>query len=167
VNQIDSETLQQIIAAHGAALALYARQWCTTPDDAVQEALIDLVRADPRPDNIAGWLYTTVRRRAMNLGRGERRRADHHQQAQRERDPWFLPDETTAESGLDHQAFLQRLPGLDREIIVARIWGELSFAQIADLVAQPLSTVHRRYHTALQDLGRMINENEIVTEANQ
>ena len=52
---------------HGAAKSLYARQWCRVPDDALQEALIDLARQDPVPDNPVAWLYKTVRRRAMNL----------------------------------------------------------------------------------------------------
>ena len=44
VEQIDTERLQQLIDSHGAALALYANQWCNAPEDALQEALIELLR---------------------------------------------------------------------------------------------------------------------------
>ena len=42
-------------------------------EDALQEALIELLRQDPVPADPAAWLFKTVRRRAMNLARGERR----------------------------------------------------------------------------------------------
>ncbi len=160
MTHIDAQSLQELIDAHGAALTLYARQWCRAPEDAVQEALIDLLRQDPVPDRIVGWLYTTVRRRAMNLARADGRRAKHQQQAGQQRESWFLPTENDLDGPLDYETLLARLPRLEREIVVARIWGERSFTEIADLVEQPISTVHRRYQAALADLERMINELE-------
>lgn len=50
MQRIDTERLQQLIDRHGAALTLYARQWCHAPEDALQEALIDLLRQDSVPD---------------------------------------------------------------------------------------------------------------------
>ncbi|MCA9125298.1 MAG: sigma-70 family RNA polymerase sigma factor [Planctomycetaceae bacterium] len=66
MERIDSQSLQTLIDSHGAALKLYARQWCHTPDDALQEALIELLRQHPAPDHPAAWLFTTIRRRAMS-----------------------------------------------------------------------------------------------------
>ena len=43
-------------------MSLYARQWCHAPDDALQEALIELLRQSPAPDNPVAWLYKTLRR---------------------------------------------------------------------------------------------------------
>lgn len=126
----------------------------------MQEALIELLRQDPLPDNVAAWLYTTVRRRAMNLARADGRRTKHHNQAAQERESWFLPAEDDFDSSVDYEALLARLPRLEREIVVARIWGKRSFAEIAELVEQPISTVHRRYQRALADLEHMIHELE-------
>ena len=41
------------------------------------------------------------------------------------------------------EPMLAELPRLEREIVVARIWGELSFEQIAELVERSTSAVHR------------------------
>ncbi len=157
VEHIDTERLQALIDAHGAAVTLYARQWCNAPEDALQESLIELLRQDPIPDCPAAWLFKTVRRRAMNLARGERRRVKHQRRAGRQRDAWFV-DETT--SGFDSDelaAMLGQLPPTEREIVVARIWGELTFEQIAELVALSTSSAHRRYRKGLAMLGQMIN----------
>lgn len=158
--QLDAKILQDLIDAHGAALAMLARQWCRDPEDAVQDALIDLVRQQPIPNNPVAWLYTAVRRRAMNLARAEGRREKHQRQASEQREPWFLPPENAFEAPIDYESLLARLPRIEREIVVARIWGELSFAQIAELVDQPLSTVHRRYQQALAELADTIKQLE-------
>ncbi len=157
MNRIDGEHLQQLIDAHGAALALYARQWCRVPDDAVQEALIDLLRQEPVPDRPVAWLFTTVRRRAMNLARGERRREEHQRRAGQERKAWFLDEADTDFDSEQLTEMLRQLPSLEREIVVARIWGELPFEEIAELVAISSSAAHRRYHGALSLLGEMMN----------
>ena len=123
----------------------------------MQEALIDLLRQTPAPDHPVAWLYKTVRRRAMNLARAERRRAKHHRQACEQRESWFLPADGVLDEPVDIEALLRRLPPLEREIVVARVWGELSYGEIADLVDGSTSSVHRRYQRALVELARMMN----------
>lgn len=167
MNHIDAQALQELIDSHGAALTLFARQWCRAPEDAVQEALIDLVRQSPVPNDLAAWLYTTVRRRAMNLARAEGRRAKHQRQAGEQRESWFLPTDNDLDERIDYESLLARLPPADREIVVARIWGERSFAQIAALVDQPLSTVHRRYQQALAELARLLIQLEHSRQSNE
>lgn len=161
MKQFDAQTVAEIVNTHGAALVMVARQWCRNPDDAVQEALIDLVRLDPKPNDVAAWLHTAVRRRAMNSSRAASRRENHHRRAGMERDSWFLPQDDSEEQ-IDYQLHLDRLPPLEREIVVARIWEQLTFSQISAVVGHPVSSVHRHYRRALADLARMINEHEFV-----
>ena len=151
---IDNTTLQQLMRDHGAVLRLLACQWCDCPDDAVQEALVALIQTDPPPEDMVAWLYVATRRRAANLARAAARRQHHHTAASLE--PWF--QESSQEPGaptdeLDPQELLSVLTRADREIVVARIWGELSFQQIADLVELPISTTHRRDQNALQQIA--------------
>lgn len=171
VNRIDGEQLQQLIDNHGAALALYARQWCRVPEDALQEAMIDLLRQQPPPRDPLAWLYTTVRRRAMNLARGECRRENHDRLAGLQRHTWFVPDEESALDSEELSAMLEQLPSIERQIVVARIWGDLSFEQIAGLTAISSSAAHRRYHKALSLLGdmmdRKLEEPEIASQKTQ
>ena len=157
MKKIDTQELRQLLDAHGAALLLYARQWYRAPEDALQEALIDLLRQTPAPRYPVAWLFTTIRRRAMNLARGEQRRARHQRQAAAERAWWFVADDLAPFEPGELERLLTQLPPLEREIVVARIWGEVSFEQIAVLVARSSSAVHRRYQRALAVLGKVLD----------
>jgi RNA polymerase sigma-70 factor (ECF subfamily) len=148
--------MQKLIDSHGPALKLYARQWCNAPEDALQEALIELLRQNPVPDQPVAWLFCTIRRRAMNLTRGERRRSEHHRQASQQRDAWFSGDGGEEFDNEELTGLLSRLPDLEREIVIARIWGELSFERIADLVGVSSSSAHRHYRGALLLLHEML-----------
>jgi RNA polymerase sigma factor (sigma-70 family) len=128
------------------------------PGGCLQQALVDLVRQPRIPEQPVAWLFQAVRRRAMNWARGERRRAEHHRRASEEREAWFLDDRDQAIDSEEIERMLRRLPALEREIVVARIWGELPFEQIAALVGVSTSAAHRRYQKALSLLGDMMNE---------
>jgi len=157
VKAIDTQELRRLLDAHGAALLLYARQWYQAPEDALQEALIDLLRQVPAPQHPVAWMFTTIRRRAMNLARAEQRRAWHQREAAVQRATWFVTDDTTPFEPGELERTLAQLPQREREIVVARIWGELSFEQIAALVASSSSAVHRRYQRALAALGQVLD----------
>ncbi len=135
---------------------LYARQWCANPDDALQDALIDLANQTTNPRDPVGWLFKTVRCKAINQARSEQRRTKYQQLAAQQRDGWFHFDPGGSVDAAGIEALLVELPDLEREIVVARIWGDLSFEQIAELVDRSLSFVYRRYQQALSDLERKI-----------
>ncbi len=50
------------------------------------------------------------------------------------------------------QAFLARLPAAEREVILMRYYGELSFAEIAEYTGAPLGTALARAHRGLGKL---------------
>ena len=159
MTRIDHRQIVALHARYSAALVLYARQWCDNPDDAAQEAMIELSQRSPPPHDPVGWLFTATRRRAINQARSQRRWDAHQRRAAAERDPWF-----DTEAGSDDwpdqdqlRSALQTLDDLDRQIVVGRIWGELSFAQLAELIRRPISFVHRRYHRALTRLGHRLD----------
>src|SRR5262249_34984233 len=79
--QPTAQLLAELIDRHGAALKLYARQWCTLPDDVVQQALIDLAAYAEAPQHPAAWLFAAVRRRAISSARTERRRREYEKAA--------------------------------------------------------------------------------------
>ncbi|MBC8356288.1 MAG: sigma-70 family RNA polymerase sigma factor [Planctomycetes bacterium] len=168
MQRIDTEAVQELIDSHGAALKLYARQWCNAPEDALQEALIELLRQSPVPDQPVAWLFNTIRFRAMNLTRGERRRSEHHRQASQQRNEWFGDG---GDAGFDSEELtgvLTQLPQMEREIVVARIWGEMSFEKIADLVGISSSSVHRRYRGALLLLNQLLDgEDDQLGQTNE
>ena len=63
----------RLIDAHAAPLVLYARQWCGTPEDVVQEAFIELVRQKRPPADVVAWLYRVVRNGALVVAKSARR----------------------------------------------------------------------------------------------
>ncbi len=131
---------------------LYARQWCSCPEDVVQEAFVRLSSQSTPPENVAGWLYRVVRNGAISAARSERRRQQHESVAAARRPAWFVASEATS---LDADAAMMALDGLLielRETIVAHVWGGLTFEQIGELSGVSSSTAHRRYLQALASL---------------
>lgn len=127
MNTLGPDLLARLMDEHGAALVLYARQWCITAEDVVQEALLQLIREPRLPDNVVGWLYRAVRNRAISDLRAAGTRSRHEAAAAFRGEPWFAaPDDDRLDAAAAVRALTQ-LPLPQRETIVARIWGALPF----------------------------------------
>ncbi|MEX2317739.1 MAG: sigma-70 family RNA polymerase sigma factor [Pirellulales bacterium] len=149
---VRAELLGRLLDEHGPALALYASQWTDAADDCVQEALLELARQSSVPENSVAWLYRVVKHRALNAARGARRRREREARVAQRR---LLDDDTKAFDRWDAQAVTEALHQLgenQRELIVMRIWGRLTFDQIAAALSISRSTAHRVYHQALLQL---------------
>ncbi len=153
---IGPELLARLLDERSPALELYARQWCDTPADVVQEAFVGLMRQPAEPPNLLGWLYRTVRNGAISAARAAHRRRRHERAAAAAGAGWFAPDPT---AGLDPQAAGEALAGLpieQREVIVAHLWGGLKFEEIAEVAGTSASTAHRRYQAGLAALRQKL-----------
>jgi RNA polymerase sigma-70 factor (ECF subfamily) len=139
------ELLGRLVDEHAAALALYARQWCAAPEDVVQEAFIKLAGQRLPPAEVVPWLYRVVRNGALSSARAARRRNRHEAAAASRTPPWFVAAEETGLDAATATAALQGLPVEQREVIVAHLWGGLTFEQIAAVAGCSSSTAHRRY----------------------
>jgi RNA polymerase sigma-70 factor (ECF subfamily) len=145
------QELARLVDGHSAALVLYARQWCSSPEDVVQDAFLALVRQRQQPRDAVAWLYKVVRNGALDVAKMARRR-QRRESAVARPEQWFVEP---AVDGLDAAAAvaaLQGLPAEQREIIVARHWGGLSFEQVADAVGCSASTAFRRYTAGIDGL---------------
>ncbi len=150
MNAADQNLLRQLLDQHGAALVLYAQQWCVWPEDVVQEVFIRLMRQRPLPENVVGWLYRVTRNEAVSQSRSVNRRVRHEKAAGSDQTPWFKP---AADETLDAEeavAALAQLTSELREVVVLRLWSGLSFDEIADLIGVSTSTAHRRYEYGLR-----------------
>jgi RNA polymerase sigma factor (sigma-70 family) len=152
MNPVGPQLLTRLLDEHGPALVLYAQQWCDTPEDVVQEALLQLVRQAAMPENVVGWMYRVVRNGAISAARSARRRGRHEAAAARGDQSWFNPSQTERLDAAAATAALRQLPIHERETIVARIWGGLTLEQIAELTGTSKSTVHRSYQAGLSAL---------------
>src|SRR5215469_4443296 len=149
---VGPELLERLAKEHAAALVLYARQLCGTPEDVVQDAFLKLVVQKTPPDNPVPWLYRVVRNAALATSRAERRRRHHETIAAAQAPVWFVDSDL---SGLDvaaTTAALRALPPAQSEVLVARIWGGLTFEQIGEAVGCSAATAYRSYVAGLSAL---------------
>ncbi len=147
---MDPTVLGHLYRQHAPVLRLYARQWGGSGEDLVQDAFVSLAQEIPPPDLVLSWLYRVVRNAALARHRSAGRRRQREQQVGTP-EAWFSP----VEERLDADEATRRLAELDlevREVIVARLWGGLTFEDIAGLVGCSLATAHRRYHSGLVEL---------------
>jgi len=137
---------------HSAALELFAAQWTSSPEDCVQEAFLRLVRERQMPDSPLAWLYRVVRNRAISLRRSQARRRRRESFVATQRPMWCPSPRWSAAEMEDLASALRDIADDVREVVIARIWGGLSFEQIAAVVETSTSTAHRRYEAGLKQL---------------
>lgn len=117
-------------------------------EDVVQQAFIKLAGLDHVPENVVAWLYVVSRNEARNqqLSNGRRRRR-HSRVASDE----SVSNESVWASAeaVELAETLSQLPDDLRRVVVARIWSDLTFDEIASLLNCSKATVWRRYETAL------------------
>jgi RNA polymerase sigma factor (sigma-70 family) len=154
--QLTGQLLAELLDRHGAALKLYARQWCHTADDVVQQAFIALAACPKLPGNPAAWLFAAVRRRAISQSRSDRRRQRHEEVAAEE---WFQRARQQRAAAEIATESLAELPLADREIVIAHLWGHLTFEEIARLVGTSSSSAQRRFEAVISRLREKLNPN--------
>ncbi|HEV2971659.1 MAG TPA: RNA polymerase sigma factor [Pirellulales bacterium] len=148
--RIAPEELGRLYRQHAPALRLYARQWPTGDEDLVQDAFIRLARQSPLPAKVLPWLYRVVRNAAWAAGRGWMRRRRRENQSSA-KEAWFAATDDRID-GQHATLLLTELPLEQREVVVARIWGGLTFEDVAELTGCSLPTAHRRYQAGLAAL---------------
>jgi RNA polymerase sigma-70 factor (ECF subfamily) len=149
---LSPEILTRLWADYRAALVLYARQWSAAPEDVVQEAFLLLARQPIAPENPVGWLYRVARNRAINAARSGTRRAKRDSDAATQRRPWFESSDDDRIDAAAATAALDQLSPDEREAIIARLWGGLSFEEIARMMGTTLSTAYRSYNRGIETL---------------
>jgi RNA polymerase sigma-70 factor (ECF subfamily) len=136
-------------------LILYVRQWIDRDaEDVVQDAFLKLLQMIPPPDNPKAWLYRVVRNAAID----RQRRNRWFKPPPLEN--WFesLPDKSEPFSGVELTQLLETLPETCREIVIAKIWGNLNFREIAELTQRPISSVHHDYQQGIERLRKILAE---------
>jgi RNA polymerase sigma-70 factor (ECF subfamily) len=146
------ELLERLAKDHAAALVLYARQWCAAPEDVVQEAFLKLVVQKQSPDNPVPWLYRVVRNAALMARRSEQRRRHYEATAAARAPAWFVSSDLAGLDAAETTAALRSLLPEQSEIIVARIWGGLTFEQVGAVAGCSAATAYRHYVAGLSAL---------------
>ncbi len=162
-NVAPHENWKTCFAELAPGLLLFARQWVRSAADAedvVQEAFVRFWRKQHSIEN-RGLLFATVRSIALDFIRRnirrERREADALRDAEQVVEPQF------EESGEAQQALvaaIRELPIEQREVLVMKIWNELTFAEIAAALGISQNTAASRYRYALGSLKKQFVSHE-------
>jgi RNA polymerase sigma-70 factor (ECF subfamily) len=153
-----SETLRAFYAGHRQQLYTYAVS-ITRPreaaEDAIQRAFQPLLSRDALPADLRPYVFRCVRNAALDDLRRDQIRQESIfavDQPAAPATPWSAPSLSAAE--VDAQ--LQRLSSDEREIIVLKIYDDLTFQEIAELRGVPLPTVASWYRRGLEKLRALL-----------
>jgi len=146
---------------YGPRLLACARQWTRSladAEDVVQDAFVRFWRrqrglgGEPLP-----LLLTSLRRAAFDRARRESRRSVREQRSEEGRDdytPFFEALADGDDRRIAIESALRGLPAEQREVLVLKIWGELTFDEIAGRLDIPANTAASRYRYGLAALRR-------------
>jgi len=138
-------------------LVLFARQFVRSVADAediVQDAFVRFWRKEHSIENRA-LLFATVRSVALDLLRRDARRARREANAALEVEQSAQPQFDFDDSSQNELASaVDRLPVEQREVLVMKIWNELTFAETGLALAISQNTAASRYRYALAALKK-------------
>lgn len=161
------QTFDQAYTDHGRALVLFARQWAHSLSDAedlVQEGFVKAFKAREtlEPTRIAPALYNAVRWAGIDRLRSRiRREKREHEVGSRSTVAWFENTLESAERQDAVQSGLATLPDEQREVLVMKIWGELSFREIGEALEISQNTAASRYRYGLDALRHTLKLEEV------
>lgn len=147
---ISSEQLASAIDRWGGRLRFWLLLRTPDADDILQETFCKLVQQKNFPERPAAWLFQV----AANLIREEARR-NKRRKSREERVAATEAVDTPADLSLlqaEVQEALRKIQPEMRDVILLKIWGEMTYAEIGKSLGLSTATAHRRYEEALTQL---------------
>ena len=144
------QQLAGLIESHAATMRLWIRSRCASSEDVVQEAFCRLATEEPPPREPVAWLYRVCRNLADKQRLSDQRRRVREQKRARL--------EVEGGHAVDTLELAEVVAALDeiepelREVLVARIWGQLPLEEIGSISGVSTATAHRRYQAGLEAL---------------
>lgn len=163
-NVATHEDWRVCFAEAAPGLVLFARQFVRSiadAEDIVQDAFVKFWRKQ-HPIGNRALLFATVRSTALDLLRRDIRRARREADAFADAEQSTAPPEfdATTESQRTLAAAIDRLAAEQREVLVMKIWNELTFAEIAAVLGISQNTAASRYRYALAALKKNLVSHE-------
>jgi len=148
---------------HGAALILLARQWTDShveAEDVVQDAFVRFWPKRRTARNARAYLYRCVRSAALDRRRSDARRRRRRELTPPARESLFESIMERDERREAIETALRSLPDEQKEVVVMKIWGGLTFRDIGEALAISANTAASRYRYALASLREFFEHNK-------
>lgn len=163
------DTLVQMLETHAPMLRVLAHQMAGDSheaEDLVQDTFLALAKLAKAPDFPKTWLWRTLRNIALTNRRGLFRRQNRERANIRDSAlTQSLDEDLIRNESLDRlKDCLNLLTREDRELLAAILWGNLSFADAAEVLGGSASHLHRRYHGILERLRALMGEEKHATQ---
>ncbi len=158
----DESALERLFDLTAARLVRYAEILSGRREDAEDALQVAMIKLAQNPERLASadqpWAYfmRMVRNETLKLGESRRSRSKLLELLRSWASKpkfWFLPDDDWREQV---QAAVKRLPPEQAEVVVLKIWEEMTFAEIAEVLGESLNTTASRYRYALEKLSRSL-----------
>ena len=153
----DRDEVRWLYEVHGRALLAYACAFlhdASEAEDVLHQVFLQLLRDGGTEISSAGYLFRAVRNRVLNHLRGRSREAPLDE-ALNDRAQWLEDPSGSTETALALQSALSTLPVDQREVIVLRMWGQLTFQEVASIVGVSPNTAASRYRYGLAKLSEI------------
>jgi len=154
--------------AHADALVLFARRWVSRvadAEDVVQEGFVRFWRSRHRANDPTAYLYACVRSCALNWLKRRQAQSLRERKAALSRpeavEPLFITKVERDERLAEIEQVVEALPAEQRAVLVMRIWGGLTFPQIAAALEISANTAASRYRYALNHLRHKLAEETV------
>jgi RNA polymerase sigma-70 factor (ECF subfamily) len=149
--------VRQLYEEHGRALLAYACALLHDPaaaEDALHQVFVRLLRDGSTAISSPGYLFRAVRNHALNHVR-DRAREVALDEVRDGRRQWLESPSGSTETALALQSALSTLPEEQREVIVLRVWGQMTFDDVAAIVGVSPNTAASRYRYGLAKLNEV------------
>ena len=156
---------RELYEAHAATLLLYGRALGlghAESEDVIQETFLALLKLDVPPANAKHYLVRAFRNRSINSKRGLFRRLARELESKR----WFDTDPGETPRELAAMETLAHLPADQKEVIVLKVWHQMTFEEIGDLLNISPHTAAGRYRYGVQKLRDRLSHASYEPERN-
>ena len=149
--------------AQAAQLLLYGRALGLShseAEDVLQDTFVALMQLRAEPEKPVNYCIRAFRNRALNYRRSLWRRLARELEAK----AWFerIPQESPKERAA--MRCLSELPPEQREVIVLKVWNQLTFDAIGELLEISPNTVAGRYRYGIQKIRACLSAQPAESE---
>ena len=147
----NTRQIQLLFQKYSASMLLYANSLAKdvqSAEDIVQEIFVALMKKQTIPENPQNYLIRAVRNRMLNEHRKRKLQALREDTTEQ----WFTQPIEKQEEREQLTKALKKLPEEQREVIVLKIWNQMSFQEIAKLLEISQNTAGSRYRYGLEKL---------------